>query len=248
MMDMNILICDDIQKDAIKLENAINEAGFDVNFVYFKKGADVLEYIKNNTKIDVCFLDIIMPEMNGIEIAANMRAVGFNGKIVFLTTSKDYGVESYQVKAYHYLLKPVNSSDIVKLLNEIKNSEFNQAARFKQRACIKIETRNVTRLVYYNEISFVEVINKNVFFRLSDGSDIVIFASLSEILPQLIADGRFAQCHRSFMVNMDAITQIRGKEIFLRCGRMAVISRNYKEFSNQYLKHIFEGEEQNSKK
>jgi len=230
---MNILICDDIQGEAGKLENTIKEAGFEANIRCFGKGSDVLEYVKGNADIDVCFLDIIMPEMNGIELAGRMRLLGFKGKIVFITSSKDYGVESYQVKAFYYLLKPFNPEDVIKLLNDIKKNKS-----VEDTAGMKIETRNMTRFIYFYEISFVEVINKNVYFRLLDGSEVVIFASLSDILPQLKADGRFAQCHRSFVVNVDAITQINGKEIILRCGRKAPISRSYKEFSDLYFTRV----------
>ena len=234
---MNILICDDIQDEAGKLENTIKEAGFEANIQCFEKGSDVLEYIKgksnDSVNIDVCFLDIIMPEMNGIELARRMRLLGFKGKIVFITSSKDYGVESYQVKAFYYLLKPFNPEDVIKLLNDIKKNKS-----VEDTAGMKIETRNMTRFIYFYEISFVEVINKNVYFRLLDGSEVVIFASLSDILPQLKEDGRFAQCHRSFVVNVDAITQINGKEIILRCGRKAPISRSYKEFSDLYFTRV----------
>jgi len=161
-----------------------------------------------------------------------MRAAGFKGKIVFLTTSKEYGVESYQVKAYSYLLKPIKAADVVKLFNEMKK---NPAAA--DTAGIKIETRNITRFIYFYEISFVEVINKNVYFRLLDGNEIVIFASLSELLPQLTADERFAQSHRSYVVNMDSVSQIQGKEIIFKCGRKAPISRSFKSFCDLYLKH-----------
>jgi len=248
---MNILICDDIRAEALKLERAIKETllqavNIDADIRYFEKGKDVLDYIKTGAHIDVCFLDIIMPEMDGIELARNMRTANFNGKIVFLTTSKEYGVESYQVKAYSYLLKPVNTNEVARLLHEINNGTYEDTAQLKQRAGIKIETRNMTKFIYFYEISFVEVINKNVYFRLFDGSDVVLFASLNDFLPQLMEDGRFAQCHRSFVVNMDAITQIRGKEIIFRCGRRAPISRNHKEFSKMYFMRIFEGDKQNS--
>ena len=69
MVSMNILICDDMRDEALKLENAIKGAGFKINSVYFEKGADVLKFLKTGAHIDVCFLDIIMPEMNGIELA-----------------------------------------------------------------------------------------------------------------------------------------------------------------------------------
>ena len=251
---MNVLICDDIRDEAVKLESSVKEASqwldanFTVNFVYFEKGSYVLDYIKTGAaraKIDVCFLDIIMPEMNGIELAANMRKAGFSGKIVFLTNSRDYGAESYQVKAYSYLLKPIKTEDVLKLLNQIANSaSVEDTAQLKKRTGIKIETRNMTRFVHFYEISFAEVINKNVYFRLLDGSEIVIFTSLNDVLPQLTADGRFAQCHRSYVVNMDAIAQIHGKEIILKCGRKVPISRSYNDFNSKYFTHTF-GEEKN---
>lgn len=244
---MNILICDDIRDEALRLENAVKEAGFEANVTYFYEGADVLNHIKTGVNIDICFLDIIMPEMNGIELARNMRSAGFGGKIVFLTSSNDYSAESYQVKAYSYLLKPVNTEDVAKLLNGIKNGSFaGDTAQLKQCAGIKIETRNMSRFVYFYEISFVEVINKNVYFHLLEGSEIVISASFSEILPKLVIDGRFVQCHRSFVVNMDAIAQIRGKEIFLRCGKKAPVSRSYQDFNKKYFMHIFGEGKQNS--
>ena len=242
---MNILICDDIHDEAQKLEKAVKKAGFEAHIRYFEKGPDLLDYLQTSSgaassgvAIDVCFLDIVMPEMDGIELARNMRAAGFNGRIVFLTTSNDYGSESYQVKAYSYLVKPVTAEDIAQLLNEIKNgTTAENTMQTRQHAGIKVVTRNMARFVYFHEISFVEVINKNVYFRLLDGDEIVITSSLSEILPQLMADGRFAQCHRSYVVNMDVITNIHGKEIALPCGRKVPVSRNYKEFSNLYFKH-----------
>jgi len=229
---MNILICDDIQDEAVKLEYAVKKADNEANVSRFLKAQDALNYIKTGVHIDVCFLDIIMPEMDGIELATNMRSAGFNNKIIFLTTSNDYGAESYQVKAYFYLLKPVKTEEVARLLNEIKSG-----APDGDSAGIKIVTRKVTEFLYFKDISFVEVINKNVYFRLLDGGEIVIFASLGDVLPQLTADGRFAQCHRSFVVNLDAITQIHGKEIMLRCGRKVSISRSYKGFCDLYFKH-----------
>ena len=101
IINMNILICDDMPDETLKLSYAIKKAGFGDNLTIFEKAQDVLEYIKNNeisgpssAKIDVCFLDIIMPDTDGIELARKMRALGFRSKIVFLTTSREYGVES----------------------------------------------------------------------------------------------------------------------------------------------------------
>lgn len=70
---MNVLICDDIRDDGFKLEQAIRASGVEANCCYFGKGADALSHIKAGAKLDVCFLDIVMPEMNGIELARQIR-------------------------------------------------------------------------------------------------------------------------------------------------------------------------------
>ncbi|MCL2208878.1 MAG: LytTR family DNA-binding domain-containing protein [Treponema sp.] len=231
---MNILICDDIQGEALKLEKTIKCACPEANIDVFYNGADALAFFKTaGANIDVCFLDIIMPEMNGIELARKLRDAKFSGKIIFLTTTKEYGVESYQVKAYSYLLKPAEAVQIADILNEIKN-----LSDIEDNCGISITTRNLIRFLYFREISLVEVIKHNVFFRLLDGKDIEVYTTLNEIMPKLMDDSRFAQCHRSFVINMDAISKIHGKEIFLRCGRKAPISRSYKEFGDRYFMRI----------
>jgi len=239
---MNILICDDIKNEAQKLEKALNEVSqalqqapesIELNIRYFEKGGDLLAFVKTGVKIDVCFLDIIMPEMDGIEIARKLYEQNFSGKIVLLSNSKDYGIESYQVKAFSYLLKPFNKKNIENVLHEILEVKKNE-----DKAGLPVTTRNMTKFLFFHEISFVEVMRNNVYFHLLNGEDIVITAALSDVLPQLTADGRFAQCHRSYVVNMDAIMQINGKEVYLRCGRKTPISRSYKEFNDQYFMRV----------
>ena len=238
---MNILICDDIHSEALKLDKIIKEAGGEAACVYFDNGADVLAYLESGAKVDVCFLDIILPEINGIELARRMRSANYNGKIVFLSTSSDYGIESYQVKAYSYLLKPVKTGEVLRILQEIKNLSYTEDT-----AGIKLSARNMSKFLYFHEIAFIEVSGHTVYFRLLDGTELALNVAFNTILPQLLADGRFAQCHRSYVVNMDAVSQINGREIILRCGRKAPLSRSYKEFNGKYFMHIFGDEKQSS--
>ena len=230
---MNILICDDIKDEALKLEKAVKNSGFKANIALFEKGSDVLDYIKTGAKIDVCFLDIIMPEMDGIELARHMRCTAnYNGKIIFLTTSKDYGPESYQVKAFSYLLKPYTKKDIENILHEIQ-----EIKKSEDKAGLPVTTRNMSKFLFFHEISYIEVMRNIVYFHLLNGEDIGITATLKEVLPQL--DGRFTQCHRSFMVNLDAITQVHGKEIILKCGSKLPIARNNRDFNEKYFRRLF---------
>jgi len=228
---MNILICDDICDEAAKLEKIIKESGFEANYIFFDNGADALAYIKSGIKVNVCFLDIIMPGMKGTELASLLRKANYSGEIVFLSTSNDYAAEAFEVGAFFYLVKPPNAQKVAKVLNDIAESK-----KSADTAGIPISTSKITEFLRFREISFIEVINNKVYFRLLDGREIVLYCTLNEVLPQLLADERFAQCHRSYVVNMDAITQIHGKEIIFKCGRKAPVSRSYKEFNDFYLR------------
>ena len=231
---MNILICDDIAEESQKLEEAINASGFNGNLVCFNNGKDALACILSDAKIDVCFLDVLMPQMDGITLARKMRKAHYTGEIVFLTTTKEYAVDSYDVKARSYLLKPPNAVKVAQILHEIEDMQ-----KSADTAGIPIMTRTMKRFLYFHEISFVEVMGKKVYFRLLDGSDVEITAALNEILPKFIEDSRFIQCHRSYVVNMNAVSRIQGKEVFFRCGRKAPITHNNTDFDKQYTKWLF---------
>ncbi len=92
---MNILICDDMPKEANKLKRLLAAQGIATSV--FHHGRDALRYIEDGGFADVCILDIIMPEMTGIELAGRLRRTGWDGPIVFLSTSKEFGPETYQV-------------------------------------------------------------------------------------------------------------------------------------------------------
>jgi hypothetical protein len=69
--------------------------------------------------------------------------------------------------------------------------------------------------------------------------EVQIVGVFSEIAPKLLADKRFAQCHRSFVVNMDAISGIQGNVAIMCCGKNVPISKNYSEFKKQYQNRLF---------
>ncbi|MDR0447151.1 MAG: LytTR family DNA-binding domain-containing protein [Treponema sp.] len=239
---MNILICDDIDSEVQNLEKAIKASDFKGNIICFNKGADALSCLLSEAKIDVCFLDVLMPQMDGITLARKMRGANYRGEIVFLTTTKEYAVDSYDVKAYSYLLKPPNAAKVAQILKEIESMH-----KAQDTAGITVTTKTMKRFLFFHEISFVEVMGKKVYFRLLDGGDIEIYTALYEILPVLLADSRFVQCHRSFVVNLDAVLKIQGKEVFFRCGKKAPIARNNTEFDKQYIKWVFgKGEMKNN--
>ena len=231
---MNILICDDADDAALMLKKIIVFSIPDACLRIFSRATEALSFIRSGKMPDICFLDIIMPEMDGIALATRMREHGYNGSIVFLSTANDFATQSYKVKAYSYLLKPPNEKEVVTILEKLALEQ--KAADTES---IPLMTKSFYKNIFLKSISHVEVIRHKVHFRLIDGEEIIITAVFSEMLPKLLKDKRFAQCHRSFVVNMDDVSYIQGNSIVMNRGNNVPISKTFTGFKSLYASRQF---------
>ena len=236
MFGMNVLICDDIRDEGLEL--AIRSSGFRTKCHYFSRASGVLSHIEAGAKVDVCFLDINMPEMNGIELARQIRRIEKDRnteahEIVFVSASNEYAAESFEVNAFSYLLKPLMPRKVKSILQRIIGIK-----RAKDLSGIPILTKNMTRFLYFHEISFIEVMNYRVYFHLVDGTHFAITSTLGALLPKIVEDRRFAQCHRSFVVNMNDTKIIQDNFVVMHSGKQIPISRKYAGFRNEYIEYL----------
>lgn len=235
---MNVLICDDMQNEIKRLTDLLENSGYSVNTVSFSKGADVLSFLRSGKMIDVCFLDIIMPEMNGIDLAKEMRKDAFKGEIVFLSTSKDYGPETYWVKAFGYLLKPPTPNSVREVLDHLEKARLSSDTDG-----IMVKTKSAARFLMFRDISYVEVINHKVYYRLTDGESVEVAATLQEIAPQLFRDKRFAGCHNSYIVSLNDVSSIIGREVVMQSGVRLPLSKSYSDLKKKFLDWRLGGEQ-----
>ena len=84
----------------------------------FQDTADLLDYM-STTPVDIAFLDIIMDDSDGISLAMEIKRMQPDCKIVFISSSRDFALEAFQVYASGYLLKPVTKDEIINVLNNI---------------------------------------------------------------------------------------------------------------------------------
>ncbi len=225
---MNILICDDMQSEAEYLEERITEEGHSA--AVFSVGADALEYIEDGGFADAAILDIMMPGMNGVELAARLRKTGWNGRIVFLSASGGFGPESYRVKAFDYLLKPITPIGIKDILKKLVDADKDADTK-----SVPLKAGGIIRTVLYRDISHVEAINHSVVYHLTDASKMEVYGAIADVEALLSADGRFARCHRSFIVNFNEIKSIAGYEIVMRTGARIKISQSYAGVKRLYF-------------
>jgi len=231
---MNILVCDDMKKDADRLTALIAQSGFEAQTAVFTCPSQALDYFRSGADIDACFLDIIMPEMSGIKLAEKLRENSFAKDIVFITTSNDFASQSYQVQAFDYLLKPLTSEKVSNVMSKLKKSQENA-----DKAGLSVVTQRDTRFVLFRDISHIEVIRHLVYIKLLDKSVIKMYAVFNDLEKQLLADGRFARCHRSYIVNQNEIMTMGKKELTMKNGSKIPISRSYSQVKDKIVRWMF---------
>mgnify|MGYP000579813685 CR=1 FL=1 len=116
---MNIAICDDeilfTRELSSLLKHWAEKNNLSLTLYPYSNGDDLLTALRT-IPVDLIFLDIIMPLLNGIDTAREIRSMGLTVPVIFLTSSREFALDSYDVKAFHYLLKPVNTLKLFFLL------------------------------------------------------------------------------------------------------------------------------------
>lgn len=233
---IKMAICDDdIQflNQSKKLISSWKNTNLSMQISTFQDG-DTLIQAHSISPFDIIFLDVIMPLFNGIDVAKEIRNFDSQVKIVFLTTSQDYAIQSYSVKAYNYLLKPIDKELLYSCLNDLYTELSNKPHN------ILIKEGHVTHIVDISKISYVESLNKNVILHLTNGNTLQSTEPLYNFEQYLALEEGFFKCNRSFIVNIYQISSYTAKEITMISGTRIPISRKrQQEFVDAYFKTFF---------
>lgn len=234
---INIAICDDIieELDIISSYVSKNIKDLDIPFKIssFSEGQDLLEHINSSKQnFDIIFLDIYMKFSNGIDIAKRIRDFDKECKIIFITSSKEHAVDSYDVSALHYILKPINEeklSSAIKIAIESLNKENKQVVIINKKGNYRI---------LYKDILYAESKARVVNIYLKS-SEVISFYSKLEDFFQSLKDERFLRCHKSFIVNMDYILKIENNCAFM-CNNVIIpiTSSNMTVIKEKYFNYI----------
>ena len=233
---MRIAVCDDDKAFLGQLTGAIQTWQQSLQAVALECFEDGDSLIRAHTTrpFDVIFLDVVMPLLSGLDAAREIRQSDKTVRIVFFTSSPEFAVDSYRVKASDYLLKPLHEEQLRQCLDELWE-QYHSNARY-----IDIKSSSTVHRVALPNIAFIEAQNKHVQFFLTDGTVILASEPLYSYEERLeLADG-FFKCSRSYIVNLHQIESYRAKEITTRGGFRIPISRNRgKEFEEAYFRVIF---------
>ncbi|MEG1132121.1 MAG: LytTR family DNA-binding domain-containing protein [Romboutsia sp.] len=231
---IRIAICEDEKEIQLLIEDCLDNILKNINIEYeiqkYSSGEDLLE--RNLKDIDILLLDIQMGQINGMDTARKLREVDNKMEIIFITSLIDYVQEGYEVRAYRYLLKPIESEELKKhVLTCIKEIEINK------NNYIVIKNKSNTYKIDSNEIKYIEVQKKQMLIHTINKKFDVSY-SLEKIEKDLNLD-EFVRCHKSFLANLNYVENIKPNIAVLESGEEVPVSRyRYKDVKQKFLKFL----------
>lgn len=234
---MYIAVCDDQAEELDILKEILDrwqsERRTSLRFKTFRSAACLLDDAVKE-KFTLYFLDVMMPGMDGMAAAREIRSFDDAAEIVFLTSSSEFAYESYGVRALNYLLKPIREETLFPILDRL--SLQNQ----EPREGMILKCGSALIRVLFSQLAYVEVNGKHLYFNLADGSVREVSGTLKEYAPVLLEREEFMQVHRSYIVNMYQAETLSPAGIRTFSGKNLPVSRRlYPQLQKDYMKLLF---------
>ena len=234
---MYLAVCDD-KKDELEailslLDEWEKQRGLPLQSRAFQSAVELME-VARQEKFTLYLLDVMMPGMNGLDAAREIRRFDDVAEIVFLSTSPGFAYESYGVRALNYLLKPVQDEKLFALLDQLALREQ------KPLEALTLKTATTIIRVPYAHISYVEVMGKRVYFHLVDGDVREVAGSLKEFEATLLSRPEFMRVHRSYIVTMLQVEELSLAGLRTLQGDSLPVSRlTYPQLQKDYMALLF---------
>lgn len=241
---LKIAICDDSPQQIGRIQAAAEtyfstHAGWDIQIETHGNSLLFLEQLEGSGGCDIALLDICMPGILGTQVAKEIRRRHDKTEIIFLTTSDEYAVDAFVLKATHYLLKPFTQV------------QFDEAMDRAMKAFADTARGHITVRTNSGELHNLDI--NDIFYIESQGHSFTIFLkeqTLSESRRSILrlqeelealSPGQFITPYKGYIVNQKYIASIQKDCMVLRNGaKIPIPKREYKALQDRYMDYIFE--------
>ena len=236
---MKVAACDDDRMALVELDRYLKqyskEYDCEIECDVFTNPLELVAQIEKGNSYDVIFLDIIMQGINGIQCARDIRTYDDCVKIIFLTCSNDFAEESYAVKAYYYLLKPIKKENLFVLLQQLAGE-----LAVKKEDVLLVKCKGGVVKIFLSKLECCEMINRKIILYMADGKEYECSMSISDLEQKLKPFGMFLRVHRSFLVNMDYIQTLTVENIVMSSDIKIPVPRGkYMQIKQVYMEYMF---------
>ena len=204
----------------------------------FSSARSLLAAMDAGAAFDLYLLDVVMPEMDGIELGRAIRERDAGGAIIYLTTSPDFALDSFAVWPLQYLLKPVDTARLHEALDRA------DALRKRRNEGALVHTVGGDVFLPFDDILYAEKYGRCVRYicreRLIEG--VSLRGSFREAVEPLLADGRFLLCGSNLAVNLTALTMVNKEgAVFSGGTRLALTRTPCATLRAAWLRHYLKG-------
>ena len=240
---LQIAICDDNIEELSKIVQLINqyraERHLSCEYAVFPNGFELVSALEKGKRFDIYCLDIIMPGFTGIEVAKEIRNYDKTAPVLFFTSSPEFALESYSVKAINYVLKPITKEKIFFTFDDI----MERIKLEKDEDAIAVKSTEGIQRILISNLVFAEAMGRNVLYHLVSGKVTECTENFSSVCDNLLKYGHFIKTHRSYIVNMQYVDTIENHQITLQNRSTVPIAQaKAREIKQQYLAYQMEEE------
>lgn len=239
---IRIAICDDEADTLLHLTDIITQYGVQkelrLSIQSFSAAKDLAVHIQGKNHYQIYLLDMLMPQINGIEIGQLIRSQDEHAAIIYLTTSADYAYQAYSVFAQRYLLKPLKKPELYEAL------DFAVSQTLLRQKSLHVNTVHGIQQIMYQEIEYVECSARALHIYDIGGTEVVsrlLRKSFESNMSGLLQSGDFIQTHKSFIVNLSQVRLYDPNQMTMWSGAQIPISKSRQTaVKRMYLKYIAE--------
>jgi DNA-binding LytR/AlgR family response regulator len=230
---LKIALCEDeqLQRETIKnyIYEMFKEKEKEYELIEFDSGEALLgNYPKN---LDILFLDIQMGSINGMDTARKVREFDNSVEIIFITGLWEYVQEGYEVRAYRYLIKPIDFDKFEKQFGQCIK-EIEKQNKDEILAVYKGETNKIE----LNSIIYIETEGRNTIIHTINNS-YKANIGINKLERELI-EKSFVRCHNSFIINLQHVTKISHNSVSLNGNEVLVSRHKMKELKTRFTNFL----------
>lgn len=227
---LQVAVCDDEVLEccnmARKIKNSLEEMKVPCIIRQFQSSRELLRAVES---FDIIFLDIMMRDLDGLKTAQIFRRKAFDKILIFVSSSREYVFEAYDVEAFQYLLKPVDDRKLRRVLQKAVRKTERRSQEF-----IIVSRERQKRKLFLDDIYYFEIRGRTVDVHGAEG----VFTYYEQIgeLENKLRDKGFFRCHKSYLINLKHVDLYNRQEAILENGESVVIAkRRYDEFAQAVL-------------
>lgn len=237
-MTIKCLTIDDEPFALKQISSYIDKTPFLESVALCQNAFEAMDYLKNND-IDLMFVDINMPDINGIDFVKSLIQ---KPQIIFTTAYSEFAIEGFKVDAIDYILKPISYNVFLKSANKAKNwFDLNQKETEivqTTQDCLFVKSEYKLIRILLSEIKYIESANEYIQIHLINDQPVTTLIRLKAMEEQLPKD-KFMRVHRSFIVNLDRVKVVERNRIIFDQKVYIPIGEQYKDNFQAFVDKTF---------